>query len=296
MAYVNRGQLQKGRQYLQHSLREELSSKTLTQLAMVAERSSDLTKADDYYRRALNEVGRKTHDDSARRAELLERLGDVARRLRKDSEATRLYQRALATWDQLRSVLQGRKRAALQVRRGVLLGRLGQHANSIEAFEQGIHDAPDWLQVYAGVLAYLVVAEPNLSFATQVFYRVQRQLSLEPEWKVYFALWVGVIAVRAHGSLDAEVTELVDDLAKRTSSSWWRRLAQFGAGKLSYGELRGLARDPGQLAEAHFYAGAQRLGKNDNTEALRFFEKVMQSQMVSFYEFAMAQEFIAQAR
>ena len=74
------------------------------------------------------------------------------------------------------------------------------------------------------------------------------------------------------------------------------RLARFGAGKLDYEKLTDEASGAGQRTEADFYEGARRLGLGDQAGARAMFEKVLQSQMVNFYEFAMAQELFAQTK
>ena len=76
----------------------------------------------------------------------------------------------------------------------MLLGRLARRTDSVSAFEQAMELAPDMRETYATILAYLAVSEPDSRFAHRVFRSALNQLSLEPEWKVYFALWLRMIA------------------------------------------------------------------------------------------------------
>jgi lipoprotein NlpI len=135
------------------------------------------------------------------------------------------------------------------------------------------------------------VAEPDTRFAHRVFRSALNQLSLEPEWKVYFALWLRMIAARGGSPVDADVSQILADLAD--GEGWWAKLAQFGSGKLDFNSLFQEATDLGERTEAQFYEGARRLAAGDLAGAREMFEQVLASNMVNFYEFAMAQELIA---
>ena len=68
--------------------------------------------------------------------------------------------------------------------------------------------APDMRETYATILAYLATSEPDNRFANRVFHNALNQLSLEPEWKVYFGLWLRMIAGRSGNPVDADVSEV----------------------------------------------------------------------------------------
>ena len=152
--------------------------------------------------------------------------------------------------------------------------------------------APGLRETYATILAFLVVAEPDLGFARRVYRHALNQLSLEPEWKVYFGLWLKTIAGRKGDDVDKvlEVDNVLSDLSE--GNEWSAKLARFASGKLSYEVLLGEASGIGERSEAHFYEGARRLGANDLEGARSMFQLVLQARMVNFYEFAMAQELI----
>jgi lipoprotein NlpI len=118
--------------------------------------------------------------------------------------------------------------------------------------------------------------------------RAQRQLTLDPEWRVYFSLWVQAIAGRTHAAVPADVTRMLTRLAR--SDTWWGRLAQFGVGTLDHAKLVSYAKTRGERVEADFYEGARRLEKGELAEARIMFQRVLESRMVSFFEFQMAQE------
>jgi len=151
-----------------------------------------------------------------------------------------------------------------------------------------MESAPGSREVYARILSHLVVADPDVTLANEVFVKAQRQLTLEPEWKVYFALWVVAIAGRAGGDAGTEAQAVLRSHA--SGQEWFARLAKFGMGELAYRELLGGAANVGQRTEAHFYQGTALLGSGDSAGAQRQFRLVLDSNMVNFYEFIMALE------
>jgi hypothetical protein len=150
--------------------------------------------------------------------------------------------------------------------------------------------APDNRETYAQILSYLVVAPPQPELAENILARAQRQLTLEPEWKTYFALWVKAISARAHVDLSPDVSSLLGRLAR--SDAWWGHLAQFGIGTIDYARLSAAAKNRGERAEADFYEGIRRTAAGDLQGARALFKAVIDSRMVGFYEYQMAQELL----
>ena len=153
--------------------------------------------------------------------------------------------------------------------------------------------APDRSETYAQILADQVVSSsPDVDFATDIFRRAQRELTLEPEWKVYYSLSVQLIAGRVHRPVEDDVRVMLEQLS--ANEDWWGMLARFGTGALQYQELLGSANEVGEQTEAHFYEGARRYVQGDVAGARELFERVLATHMVSFFEFTMAQELLAQ--
>jgi hypothetical protein len=148
-------------------------------------------------------------------------------------------------------------------------------------------------ETYATILAYLVVSEPDNAFAHRVFRHAINQLSLAPEWKVYFALWLRAIAGRTGASTEGDVEAVLVDMS--AGDDWSAMLARFASGKLDYAGLLDAAGDTGERTEAHFYEGARRLSRGEHEGAREMFRLVLETRMVNFYEFAMAQELIDDA-
>jgi hypothetical protein len=150
--------------------------------------------------------------------------------------------------------------------------------------------APQWREVYATILSHLVVAEPDPEFASTVWRRAQLQLNLPPEWKVYFTLWLQFIAARAKQAPSPEHTELLRRLGQ--PANWWGKLASFGAQDISYDDLLTVASSLGEETEAFFYEATRLFVAGDREEANAQLQRVLDTKMVSFYEYEMARKLL----
>jgi len=292
LAHMNAGQAAEAEARLRDSLRFEETMTAYYQLGNLLSRLGRTAEAAVEYQAAIRLVG--DDDDLAvldEKAELFERMGDAQRMAGKNAEALLAYKEGLALWDSMLPRLRGVQAGFAQVRRGVLLNRLQQHEEARKAFELALQDAPGMAETYKGILAHLVMMEPDQELALEVFRHAQNQLRLEPEWKVYLALWMQIVAGRGKVQVPEEALHTLEDYAG--DSTWWAQLSAFGAGKLSYEELLQSASDPGQRAETAFYGGARQLLAGDVQAARALFEQVLVTRMVNFYEYLMAQELLA---
>jgi tetratricopeptide (TPR) repeat protein len=292
-AEMSRGNVREARERLEASLSARETREAHQQLGLLLERTGNAQGAAEHYRRALDMTDQDGPEGTAARAELLEHLGDAFRMGADERQAERMYRQSLGLWDELARAVRGARAALVHVRRGILLSRLGDRSGAERAFDAAMDAAPNWREPYAAILSHLVVTTPNLELAHRVLRRAQYQLTLEPQWKVYFALWVQAIARRASAEVDREVTLVFEDEAR--GDSWSARLAAFGRGQLDYDGLLAAADDRGQRAEAQFYQGTRLLGAGDTAGARQLFQEVLASGMVSFYEYAMAQELLGGA-
>jgi tetratricopeptide (TPR) repeat protein len=224
------------------------------------------------------------------RAEVHERLGDARRATGDEAGAREAYEAALRLWEALAQRVPERARPTIEVRRGVLLSRLGRAAEATRAFRAVLAEPPAADRPYIEILTHLVVSQPAPELALAVFRRAQYELSLEPVWRVYLGLWAQGVAARARTPAAAELDRLFEDLAR--ADGWAGRLAAFGHGDLSYEALVAAASDRGEQAEAHFYEGLRRLEASDRAGATARFRDVLGTGMVAFFEYAMAQELL----
>jgi len=291
MAEMSAGNTQRARRRFAASLEYRETVRALLQAGLLEARLGKLDRAAVHLRRALDLTPQRSIDEARQRAQVLEYLGDVMRSAGEPSQAGRLYGEALALWD---SALQGSRepgpRSAMHTRRGVLLERLGRRPDALKAYELAMEAAPDDRETYAQILSHMVVGAPEPELARTILRRAQRQLTLDPEWKTYFALWVQTIGARAGAEPLPDVEGLLERLSK--SDAWWGKLAQFGRGTIDHKELRGAASNRGERTEADFYQAAKLLAAGDEPGARALFKSVIETEMVSFYEYQMAMELL----
>jgi lipoprotein NlpI len=288
---MSAGNVEKAKEHFRASLERRETTRALIQMGQLHARIGEYDQAVSFLQRALDRTPRRENDEARLKAQILEQLGDVERARGDAVAARKAYSEALGLWDAaMRPSDEAPQRAFSQIRRGVLLSRLGRKNEATNAFELAMQAAPDNRETYAQILSYLVVALPEPEFAESILQRAQRQLTLEPEWKAYFALWVKAIAGRARASTSPEVERLLKRLAQ--SDAWWGHLAQFGLGSIDYARLSALATNRGERAEADFYEAVRRAATGDLEGARTLLKAVIESNMVGFYEYQMAQELL----
>ena len=291
LAEMSAGNVEEARSHLQASLDKRETTRALVQMAQLHARTGKPDEARALLTRALEKTSLRDLEEARLRAQILEQLGDVERTAGHPKEAAKHYSDALSIWGTaLKSGVEEMERAFGEIRRGILLVRLERPTEALDAFELAMQAVPYDRETYAQILSFMVVGAPSLDVATSILQRAQRQLTLDPEWRTYFGLWVNVIAGRTRSAAPPEVMRLLGRLAR--SETWWGRLAQFGVGSIDYAQLSGFAKSRGEHVEADFYEGARRLAKGELTEARALFKRVVDSKMVSFFEFQIAQELL----
>jgi tetratricopeptide (TPR) repeat protein len=292
VAEMNAGHPDEAERRLRAGLASQESVAAHLQLGFLLGRVGRAKESAGSYTRALELIdARESDPDPPRRAEVLENLGDAQRLSGEAAAATASYEKSLAVWDANLTRLRGQRLGIAQLRRGVLLGRLQRPQEARAAFDKALELAPDVRETYASILVYLLISEPDTAFAHRVFRQAQNQMSLAPEWKVYFALWLQAIAQRTRTAVDPDVRQVLAELS--TGSDWFAKLAQFASGTLTFDALMAAGKDIGQRTEAQFYESMRRLGAGDSAGARELLQRVLQGHMVSFYEYAIAQELLA---
>lgn len=288
---MNSGYVEPARRHLEASLRIRRSPAGLLQLGMLSERTGDAARARTLYREALDQTPEQSREDATARAELLEHLADASRRHGDPTFARRMYTQSLELWTAAARAARGEPLAAALVRRGVLLDRLGQHDEAVAAFRQAMLADPGRRFTYAGVLSHLVaLPEADVAVALETFRRATTQITLEPEWKVYLALWTLAIQRRAGATEDAEaITTLRENT---TGDSWSARLARFGTGDSTGAQLLESAQTRGHRCEALFYDALFHYVAGQREEARSGFAQALDIGMVNFFEHGMALELI----
>ncbi|MCB9602218.1 MAG: tetratricopeptide repeat protein [Sandaracinus sp.] len=291
-AEMHSGHPQQAVERFESSLRAAESPEALLQLALLRLRTGEAEEAARLYRRALDLTPNTTPIEALRRATILQSLGDAFAASGNADQAGRMWRQSLATWDELAPAMQEPAMIAeLQMRRGVLLDQMARHDEAVTAFRSALAAAPQARELYATLLSHLVASPtPDLVFAQEVFREAQRQTTLEPQWRVYFALWVKVVAARAGQPVGSDVVDVLR--AQSSTTGWSGKLAAFGTGAIRYDELAGAAEGTGERTEALFYEAARRLAEGDSAGANDLFREVVGNGMVGFYEHAMAQQLL----
>lgn len=290
MLEMNAGHADEAQQRFEKSIEKDENPGALAQLGLLLERTGRPQEAERTYRRALALVPSHSLSDDLQRADIIENLGNAARTQGRTGEMTAHYTTALGAWTEAREQVEGPTAALVEMRRGVLLDHLGHHEQAVDAFENAMTHAPQWRDVYASILSHLVSSEPDIELASSVWRRSQLHLTLPPEWKVYFTLWIQFINARAGQPPAAEHTDLLRRLGG--SSNWWGKLASFGAGELDYAGLISVASSLGEETEALYYEGTRLFIVGDSRAANEQFQRVLDTKMVSFFEYEMARKLL----
>ena len=290
MLEMNAGHAGEAQQRFEKSIEKDPDPGAMTQLGLLLERTGHPKEAEQQYRRALALAPSDSLANDLQRADILENLGNTARAQGRAKEMASRYRVALQAWNEARDQVEGPTAAIVEMRRGVLLDHLRRHDEAVDAFENAMSHAPQWRDVYAGILSHLVSAPPDFELASSVWRRSQLHLTLPPEWKVYFTLWIQLIAARADQPPVEEHAQLLRRLGG--GSNWWGKLASFGAGDLDYAGLMSVASSLGEETEALYYEGSRLFIAGERQAARDQFQRVLDTNMVSFFEYEMARKLL----
>ena len=294
MLEMNAGRASEAQRRFEKSLEADENIEALMQLGLLLERTGRPAEAEQRFRRAFALSPSATLADEVRRAEILENLGNTSRAQGKIGEMKSQYKAALEAWTEARDQVEGATGAIVEMRRGVLLDQLGRHEDAVDAFQSAMTFAPQWRDVYAGILAHLVSAPVDLELASSVWQMSQLHLNLAPEWKVYFTLWIQFITARAGKPPVEEHRQLLRRFGG--SSNWWGKLASFGAGELDYAGLLSVASSLGERTEALYYEATRLFIEGDEEGSRKQLQQVLDTNMVSFFEFEMARKLLLEEK
>ncbi len=287
MVELHAGNAELARQHFMDSLAAEELNVVLRELGRLETRLGNTGAATELLRRALDRTLGDSLQTRILRANLLMEIGEAFELGDNATQARRMYQLALEGYDTALPQLQAEGIAFVQARRGVLLDKLGSREASETAFMAAITAAPLERDHYMVAMMHLSVAEPNAPLMMEIYRRALLNLSLPPEWKVYFALWTQFVVQRAGQEPGEEVTSVLERFARHTP--WYGRLAAYGAGELEAGALVSAASTRGQRAEAHYYVATRALTSGDGERAGAEFGAVRETGMVNYVEFSMSQ-------
>lgn len=284
------GNLVEARASLRASLADTPTRAALEQLASISMRTGDAAAAVTLLGDAMGRLSQQGRDGQLERAAILESLGDAHRLAGHLADAQTAYRQSLDIYRPLSDTDDTSQAAAIHVRLGTLVRRLGERGASDREYRLAMQSSPEWREPFAEILAHLVIDGPDHALADEAFRAARMGSHLADEWKVYFALWVQLIAYLGDQGTSDEAEQLLREQAN--GSGWHAQLAAIGAGTTTYEQALAAAGSAGQRCEAHFYAGAHALVHGDRAAARTAFEAALATNMVSYFEFVMAEELL----
>lgn len=264
----------------------------LVQLGLLLLRLARPEEAIERFHRAL-ELTPAAHPAAlAGRAEILAHLGNAHAVMGRSDQAARMNREALDTWTEAEPAFMGDRAGLVALHRGILLDHLGRHEEAKGAFDKALTLAGANRSTYASLLSHLATGTPDLELADATFRRALHHLTLEPEWKVYFALWVDLVSARSGQPRPNVVRYVLEPLSE--GPSWSARLSRFALGRSTSAELVASAKNKGERTEAHFYAAVQALRDGDLERYRKHLEAVLETRMVAFFEYEMAMKLLSE--
>jgi hypothetical protein len=117
--------------------------------------------------------------------------------------------------------------------------------------------------------------------------------------KLYASLWIADLTRRSSSTPDVGALNYLRAIADRKimlraprSAPWYTELAKYAVGKIDYATLLAKADTSGKRAEAYFYEAMRRLSNGRRDEAHELWSKVVETKMLSFFEFEMASRYL----
>lgn len=182
-------------------------------------------------------------------------------------------------------------RAEFSLRRARVFFLLGELELGMQDAREAQRLAPERNDTISDPLMFAVV-HGHLAEATELLTIALARDDLD-ELAVYYAMWVSDLAERLGLPVPDRAREhLREFAANKSATAWQRKLASYGLGELSYGELAKLADDPRERSELYFYEGLRRWRTGSAESSLELMRKVIDQQMMGDFEYQMAQSYL----
>ncbi len=229
-------------------------------------------------------------------------LGNALEVQGKMKEAREAWGNSAKGWERLMVEHLKRKNALAASEATLEVGRLyylvGRRTEGKQKFMEAIEES-DRDQSFIDAISFLV--QHGEADAALDIYRValsKPDRAVSEYVKVYASLWVLDLTRRA-GAPDASAEGYLRGLDTRKvhlrpprDAAWYLPLARYAVGRLSFEQLRAMADKPARLAELYFYEAMRRLADGKSDGAHELWNKVLETKMVSFFEFEMASRYL----
>jgi hypothetical protein len=219
-------------------------------------------------------------------------------------DARKAWAAAARGWERLMLEQIRRKNVSSSAEATFEVGRLyyllGRREDGLRKFDEAIAQDDERDQSYLDSIAFLVQRGES-DAALDIFRRALAKpgRSVSEYVKVYASLWILDLTRRSANTPDAGATAYLRGIAGRKillrpprAAAWYTELARYATGQLDYAALLAKADTAGKRAEAYFYEAMRRLSNGQSDEAHALWSKVMETKMMSFFEFEMASRYL----
>jgi len=219
-------------------------------------------------------------------------------------EARKAWMASTRGWERLMLEQLRRKNLSSSAEATFEVGRLyyllGRRDEGLRKLDEAIAQDEDRDQTYLDSIAFLVQrgeGEAALDIYRRASSRPERSVS---EYvKVYASLWIADLTRRSSNAPDAGAINYLRAIADRKillrpphAAPWYGELARYAVGQIDYATLLAKADSVGKRAEAYFYEAMRCLSSGQRDEAHALWSKVVETKMLSFFEFEMASRYL----
>jgi hypothetical protein len=219
-------------------------------------------------------------------------------------DARKAWSNSASGWERLRQEQLRRRNISYSAEATFEVGRLnyllGRREEGLRMFNEAIAQDEDRDQSYLDSIAFLVQrgeSEAALDIFRRALAKSTRAVS---EYvKVYASLWILDLTRRSASAPDAGAMAYLRTIAGRKillrpprAAAWYTELARYSVGQIDYATLLAKADSSGKRAEAYFYEAMRRLSNGQREEAHALWSKVVETKMMSFFEFEMASRYL----
>jgi tetratricopeptide (TPR) repeat protein len=299
--YLNAGEVARARTLFDRSIELAPTLDALEQRGDLEQRVGDPKEAIADFQQAAQLNEGKPEEQKIAAARLERKQGDAWAVAGDGQKSKAAYQAASTAWDQLlSSTLEPDLAAEGYVERGRVRYALGDQGGALADFDQALAAGPDNLQTYLDELSFLI-PRGHLADALDVYHGLLRALDTYDAtlrskgidcdyFRAYTSFWVLDLARIEGAAPDPLAEATLDGLA---GSSWYDDLARYHLGDETEAEIDAKAVTPGERAELYFYQGMGGLADAKQAAANELWQKVVDTGMVSYLEFDMAQYFLS---
>jgi tetratricopeptide (TPR) repeat protein len=287
--YFNAGRLGKAMEYFERSVAVEAQATTLQQMGQIRLKKGEAKEAVALFERGVALPKSDKAEELFWRAKLRRDLGDAYELSGDKSAAETARKSALADWDALANLgLTSDGKAEAGIERAKLWYQLGDRDQSIANFEAAIDAAPDRGGTYADVIAFLV-PRGELDEALDAYHRALGRNEVTEYLKVYCSLWIVDLARRAKQPIDPLASSY---LQSTDGGKWYDDLARWATGRETEQQMMTRVDTPAKKAESAYYRAMRAIEAGDGEGAKRLWKEVVDTDMMAFFEYDMAQMFL----